>query len=354
MSVTYFIISFVLTLIFVPICKWLAFKIDIVDRPNEARKIHRRTTPYLGGLAIYCSALLTYLIYIRFQVNNLQDIYMWAIALVVVLFGMYDDKFGMDARIKLLFQIIIAIISSVLFTDISRIDLIFFSPYVSETTGTIIGVIWIVAMMNAFNLMDGLDGLVGGLALVSLSVIFIISLSIGDVTQLLFVTILIGSILGFLFYNFYPAEIFLGDSGALLLGYFVSYISLGQYKTSTLTTTAIIFLIAFIPILDICLSVLRRRKNNQAVFKADSLHFHHRIMRKDFSHQQAVLIIYVIMIYYGIEALVLFFAPYTWKTASIVVTLIVTWLIVEYLYLLSDKYTIIRKFINRKIRKRRT
>lgn len=346
MLIQYFLTAFFLVLIIVPICKFIAFKFNIVDVPSEARKIHTGAKPYLGGVAVYFGAFITYLIYIKGNIN-FDNMVIWVLGGLLVAIGVYDDAKGIRAFKKLALQFAIAFLTCIYIPGFTQLNL---GPVLVNFTtwqAVFIQSIWIVTLINAFNLIDGLDGLSSGLATISLSFLWIVMQSTGILVGDIYVIIMIGSLLAFLYYNFYPSTIFLGDAGSMFIGYYIGVITLSQYKSFTMTTTGILVLVAFIPLLDIMLAMLRRRANKQKIFSADALHFHHRLMRHGLGHPQAVLLMYGIMTVYACGSLIMTTTDGQYTTITIVALSIFTWLVIEYFYMLGDRFTIIKKNINR-------
>lgn len=346
MLIKYFLLSFFLVMIFVPICKKLAFKYNIVDIPCEERKIHDRPKPYLGGLAVYLGAFITYLVYLGsdYSYSNLS---MWILGGLLVGIGIYDDKNNMRAYQKLFLQFVIAILTCISMPGFTQLSLGPIVIHFNNFVAAVIQSVWIVTLVNAFNLIDGLDGLSSGLATISLVFLWIVMQMTGILVGDIYVIIMIGSLLAFLYYNFYPSTIFLGDAGSMFIGYYIGVITLSQYKSFTLTTTGILILVAFIPLLDILLAMIRRRANNQNLFSADALHFHHRLLRHGLSHGKAVLLMYAIMTVYAAGSLVMTVADGTISKITFVILFIFTWLVIEYFYMLGDRFTIIKKNINK-------
>lgn len=351
MLIIYFLISFFLVMILVPICKYIAVKYNIVDKPSEERKIHTGAKPYLGGVAVYLGAFITYLIYLQgdYTFGNLA---IWLLGGILVAVGLYDDKNNMRAYKKLLWQVAIAFLTCLLVPGFTQLSLGPIVIHFTTTQAMIIQVIWIVTLINAFNLIDGLDGLSSGLAIISLSFLWIVMQLTGILVGDIYVIIMIGSLLAFLYYNFYPSTIFLGDAGSMFIGYYIAVITFSQYKSFTLTTTGILILVAFIPLLDILLAMIRRRANNQKIFSADALHFHHRLLRHGLTQSQAVLVMYGMMTVYATASLVMTVGEGKVVTYVLIFLIIFTWLVIEYLYMLGDRFTIIRKNIN-KLKKRK-
>lgn len=336
--------SFAIVMILVPVLKKFAIKFNITDSPNR-RKIHETPKPLLGGFAIYCGVFISYLFYIDFTFV-LADMYIWFFGIILVILGVIDDKNDIKAVYKLIGQVIVALLTAILLGGINVISIGDMSIIFPQWFGILVEMVWIVALINAFNLIDGLDGLSSGIALISLIILWIIMYVTGENATMIYIVIMIGALLGFLYYNFYPSEIFLGDAGSMFIGYYIGVMSIDKYKTATFTTSIILLLVVAIPLLDILLAIVRRRANNQKVFTADALHFHHRLLRHGLSHQQAVLIMYAITGIYGIEALIISFGSTQLIMYSLPVISIITILVIEYLYMLSDKYTVIRKTIN--------
>ncbi len=351
MLIVYFLMAFVLVLALVPFMRKIAFKFDIVDSPSTARKIHDNTKPYLGGVAVYIGSLVAYLAYMQFDVS-INDMYMWIFGGMLVAVGVYDDKHNMRAYKKLIWQFVISFLTCMTISGFTYLSIAGTQIYFREYQAMLIQAVWIVTLINAFNLIDGLDGLSSGLAAISLSFLWIVMQMTGIVVGEIYVVIMIGSLLGFLYHNFYPSSIFLGDAGSMYIGYYIGVITLSQYKSFTITTTGILLLVAFIPLLDILLAMARRRANNQKIFSADALHFHHRLLRKGLSQGKAVLLMYGIMTVYAICSLIISVYHGPILKWTFVFLFIFTWLIIEYVYMLGDHYTIIRKQIN-KLKKRK-
>ncbi len=340
-----FLLAFILAVVLVPLFRRIAIRLNIVDHPND-RKIHQESTPYLGGFVVYFAVLIAYGFYIDFSFA-IQDIFIWLLGFLLVVVGAIDDAKDMKATKKLLIQFSIALMTSFIMGGVAYISIGDTTIYFSVVGEILIQTLWIVVLINAFNLIDGLDGLASGLAAISLVFLWIaMKLNGGDPNEI-FIIIMIGALLGFLYHNFYPSNIFLGDAGSMFIGYYIAVFAVDGYKSINVTTTLVIFFVAAIPILDIILSMIRRKINGGKMFEADSLHFHHRLLLKGFSQQQAVLIMYLIMSIYGISSIIIAFSNQITTIYVLIVLFILTELIVEYLYMLSDKYTIIRKSLNK-------
>ncbi len=339
----FYAMSFVLTLIIIFFIKKIAFKLNIVDKPNH-RKVHHKPKALLGGLGIFIAMVLTYSSFVNFNLSNDSKVII-LLAFSLVLVGLYDDIKDMKAIYKLFFQLLISFLTAIFLGGIHRVEVYNFVFTFPFYVGIFIQTIWLVALINAFNLIDGLDGLSAGVGAISLVSLLVLSLVNNDITSVTIILIIIGSLLGFLFYNFNPSTIFLGDSGSMFIGYIIGVISMNSYKTVTLTSTILLLLIAFMPFLDVFLAIVRRKANKQRAFEADSLHFHHRLMRKGYSHTQAVLMLYLVMGLYTITAILLeLLKTSILKLSLMLIVFVITIFIFEKLYLLSDKHAYVTKF----------
>lgn len=338
--------SFILSIVLVRIFQKIALKFNITDKPG-GRKVHEKPKALLGGLAVYVSLFLTYSFYVKFSYTY-EIIVILLLMFSLVLVGLYDDIKDLKAIQKLFFQLIISLGTSFVMGGIQRIEIYGNILNFTQIQGVIIQTIWLVALINAINLIDGLDGLSSGVGIISFSSLLILSLMGNDITTITIILIILGTLLGFLYYNFYPSTIFLGDSGSMLIGYLIGVISMESYKTFTLTSMLLLLLISFMPFLDVILAIIRRKISKRKAFEADSLHFHHRLLLKGYSHPVAVLIMYGLMLIYTIIAIILDISnSLISKIILTVLLLIFTLLIFEKLYLLSDKYALITKNIKR-------
>ena len=295
-------ITFLVSVILVPIVKKLANYIGAIDIPDE-RKIHKKPMPRLGGLAIYGAFLVGYILYGEITT---QIISILIGSFIILLIGIFDDIKPIKAKYKFLVQLIAAIIvviyGQIFFTEISVLGLtIRFNTIVSY----ILSIFFIVAISNAINLIDGLDGLADGISTIYFLTICIIAIILGRVTGLDFTLaiIMFGASLGFLIHNFPPARIFMGDSGSLFLGFMISVIALVSYKVATLTSLIIPIVILAIPIFDTALAILRRLLKKESIGTPDKEHFHHQLLKLKFSNRISIIIIYAISIIFSIVSI---------------------------------------------------
>lgn len=344
--IVYYSLSFILTFFLILVFKKIAIKFNIVDKPN-LRKIHKNPKPLLGGVAIFISIFISYSIYLKFEYST-HFIMIAILMFLLVLMGFLDDYLDLSAVLKLFIQLLISFLVSYIMGGINKLEIYGMVVDFNMLTGVILETIWMVALINAFNLIDGLDGLSAGMGVISLSSLAIIASLNQNTTNLAYTIIVIGALLAFLYFNFYPSTIFLGDSGSMFLGMIVAILSINGNKTITMTTVILLLLIVFMPFLDVILAIIRRKKNKQKAFEADSLHFHHRLMRQGYSHMNAVLILYSLTLFYAVSAIMIdLFFTIKIKIIILILILIITIYVFEKLYLLSDRYAYISKALKK-------
>lgn len=296
-----FFISLIVTIISTPLIKKLAIKYGFVDKPDH-RKVHQSLMPRLGGLAIVIGTLAGFLYFTP------KSSYILPIAiggLIILVIGVLDDKYTLSAKTKFLAQLVAAAIVVLSGVDIDFISLPFGERIQLGTFGIILSILWIVGVTNAINLIDGLDGLAGGVSAIALGSILMMSILNNQFIVVPLCIILIGSIIGFLFFNFHPAQIFMGDTGALFLGYSIAVISMmGLFKSVTLFSLIIPVIILGIPIFDTFFAILRRILNKQKISAPDKSHLHHCLLSLGFTHRKTVLIIYAMGIFFGVSAII--------------------------------------------------
>ncbi len=293
-----FIVAFIITFATTPFVKSLAFKIGAVDIPRDNRRMHKKPTARLGGLAIFFGFIISALI---FSKPSTEMIGMYIGAVIIVILGIFDDKYTLGAKFKFIVQIFAALCP--VLAGI-KIDFIKVPGFISEYGYIGLGwlaipitVLWIVGVTNAVNLLDGLDGLACGVSSISTLTLLVIALIVreGDVAFL--TSALAGACFGFLPYNFNPAKLFMGDTGALFLGYMLSTVAVqGLFKGYAIISIAAPLLILGLPIFDTVSAILRRMKNHQPIMSPDRGHLHHRLVDAGLSQKQAVLTIYLFCI----------------------------------------------------------
>lgn len=295
------VVCFFLSLFITPLVKRFAFLIGATDIPN-ARKVHRELMPRLGGLAIYISFLAGVLIF------KPENQFSYAIILgsgVIVLTGIYDDIREISPKLKLLGQLAASTIV-VLYGGLQAtfINLPFGGHFEFGLLSIPFTVLWIIGITNAINLIDGLDGLAAGVSSIALFSIVGMAMIMGNLYVGAIGSILLVSTLGFLFFNFHPAKIFMGDTGALFLGFMISVLSLLGFKNVTFVSFIVPVLILGVPISDTIFAILRRIINKRPLSAPDKSHLHHCLLRLGFTHKQTVLIIYAMSAFFGLVAVI--------------------------------------------------
>lgn len=318
-----FLFSLVLTFLLTPLVKKFAVKIGAVDQPNQ-RKVHLKLMPRLGGLAIYVGFSIAYLLFFP---PSEEALGIFLGGSIIVLLGALDDRFELSPKVKLIGQLIAALVVVVGF-DL-RIELINLpfdgNLYLYWDWITIpVTVLWIVGITNAVNLIDGLDGLAAGVSGIATAAMMVMALIMGNMVVALYCIILLGGILGFLYYNFHPAKIFMGDTGALFLGFNLAALSILGFKNVTLFSFIMPILILGVPLSDTIFAMLRRYLNKRPISGADKEHLHHCLLSLGFSHRQAVLMIYGLSFIFATAAIV--FSQSTLWGAFIIVAVLLFFL----------------------------
>lgn len=306
-----FIISFFLSALITPLVISQAFKRGAGLAKPGGRKIHAEPTPQIGGIALFTSIFATYLTLSALSTGapSVATFGLFIGCAIVFLTGLRDDFHEMPALVKLFAQIFAAVVLVVSGIKIQFITNPFSSHMVSlGLWGAAATVFWVVAVTNAINLVDGLDGLAAGISLIA-CFIFLVLLLIEARHQprtLLLCMSTAGACLGFLRYNFHPARIFMGDSGAYSLGFLLAAMAvLGALKSAAMLTLAAPLLVLGIPLLDMVSAVLRRTASGTGAFKPDKAHIHHKLMDMGFSQKQTVLLIYGVCVFLGAIAILL-------------------------------------------------
>ncbi|MDR1089102.1 MAG: undecaprenyl/decaprenyl-phosphate alpha-N-acetylglucosaminyl 1-phosphate transferase [Coriobacteriales bacterium] len=342
------LIALVGTVAATPLVMRLAWRVGAIDYP-DGRRINTRPIPRLGGVAVFIglSLALGFVVVVNGLYPDLLDIrglnrdinyYGVGVALFVMFaIGLIDDLYQIKPIIKFLGQCVAAIIacaSGVLFSH-------FLNPLGSGVID--IGIVaypftvfYLVAFANIINLIDGLDGLASGLVAICAAALFFLSFSRGGMDAAIVAIALIGACVGFLFFNFYPARVFLGDSGALLLGFSLGLVSLfGVVRATALVSLLIPVVIAGIPVIDTFTSIVRRLRSGQSVFSADKEHAHHRFINLGFSQRTTVLIIYGLSIVLALLAILIVQDQSPLRIVYILIVIVVVALFIWRLGLMS-------------------
>ena len=301
------VVAFLVALIATPVVKSLAFRVGAVDVPKDNRRMHDHPIPRMGGLAIFLGFLLSVLLFLDLD-TQLRGMLLGAIIIVVL--GIFDDIYSLGAKLKFLIQIgaaLVAVLSGNVIETLSNPNV--FSSNLYWNLGWLsipVTVLWIVAITNAVNLIDGLDGLACGVSTISSMTLLVIALVVSEGGVAILMAALAGGCIGFLPYNMNPAKIFMGDTGSTFLGYILAVVSVqGLFKFYTIISFAVPFLMLGLPIFDTCFAFIRRIAHGQSPMHADRSHVHHRLIDMGFNQKQAVAVLYVISAILGLSAVVL-------------------------------------------------
>ncbi len=301
---------FILVVVLTPLIRSKAVAWGAVDFPNK-RKVHQGVMPRLGGLVIYLAFIPVAVFSSSFSLPVLGLAFG---ATLILLLGVVDDIKGISPRVKLAGQTLAALsvvpfgVKVQFITNPLSSELMYLGLLAVPVT-----VLWLVTVTNAVNLIDGLDGLAGGVSCISALTMAVIAYlqfkTYGDLGQLeiaFLCLILATAIMGFLKFNFYPASIFLGDSGSMLLGFSLGVISImGLTKSATAISVIIPVVVMGIPLLDVFMAVIRRYKDQRPIFQPDREHLHHQLLDRGMSHPRAVLVIYGVGLIMGASAVVM-------------------------------------------------
>ncbi|WP_226618581.1 glycosyltransferase family 4 protein [Cytobacillus firmus] len=338
------LICFIASIIITPLVKKLAIKIGAVDKPNH-RKVHQRIMPRLGGLAIYLSFIIGLLV-LRPEDDLAIPIVLGS--LIIIITGVLDDMIELSAKFKLAGQLAAALVVVLGGAQVDFINLPFLGKLEFGMFSIPLTILWIVGVTNAINLIDGLDGLAAGVSSIALITISGMAILMGDTYVLSIGLLVLGSTLGFLVYNFHPAKIFMGDTGALFLGYMISVLALLGFKNVTMISLIIPVIILGVPISDTFYAIIRRLVNKQPLSAPDKSHLHHCLLRLGFSHRQTVLLIYAMAAMFGLAALIMSQATVWGALIFIALLLIVIELFVEKIGLVNKDYKPLLKMVNPK------
>ena len=326
-----YLMAFMLSVFLVPWIRRLALRVGAVDQPDSVRKIHSQAMPRMGGVAIYIASvvpvvlacLVAYFWFHRTRVyhavwppalpgalpeeNLLKLVGLLCAATLVLAVGIYDDVKQARPRTKVLVQIVAGLILCFVGIKIDHIG----NPFGGETIqfgwyAWPLTIFWVVAITNAINLIDGMDGLGPGVGLFVAGTMFMIAIVEDVMLAGLVMSGLVGAIIGFLIFNFHPAKVFMGDSGSLFIGFLLAAISMmGSMKSGTIIALLVPLVALGLPIVDTMLAVARRWAKGLPMSVADKQHVHHRLMKLGFSQREAVLVLYGVSVLLGCGALVM-------------------------------------------------
>ncbi len=310
-----FAVALLVSMVVMPAVILLAQRTGAMDAPN-ARKVHKKPIPRIGGLGIYAGFMAAIIfVAVKFGLDGEQ--FKETVGLIVsgsliVALGLLDDYKNLPAKVKLAGQILAAAVLVLIF-DV-RIDFVTdpFGEYIYLDNFPIpylavpVTMFWLVGLTNTVNLIDGLDGLAAGVASIASFTIMLIALEQNFVLVAVLTAALAGAAVGFLKYNFNPAEIFMGDTGSMFLGFMLAGISVTGAVKSVAAIALVVPIFALgLPILDTTFAIVRRIRGGVPIFKPDKGHLHHRLLSVGFTQRQAVLLMYVISALFGLSAIAL-------------------------------------------------
>ena len=296
-----FVVALIVAYLSTPYVKKAAIKVGALDAPDE-RKVHQTPIPRLGGIAIYLGVVVA--VFASMHLSR-EIVGLLVGGTVILMIGIIDDLKPLTPKVKLLGQILAAGVLVLFGIQIEWITNPFGDMFYLQYLSVPITILWVVALTNTVNLIDGLDGLAAGVSTIAAITICLVALDKSFVVAILAAS-LAGGALGFLQHNFNPAKIFMGDTGSMFLGYMLAAISVvGAVKSAT-TIALIVPIVALgLPIMDTAFAIVRRFTSGKPIFKADKGHLHHRLLAIGFTQKQAVVVMYLISAFLGASAILL-------------------------------------------------
>ena len=323
--ITVFAIALISSMLLTPPVRKLALKFGIVEKSNP-RKSHKRVITCLGGVAIYAGFVISLVCASFLFLGNLNSSFLRNLvgilsgATVILILGLIDDTYGTTAPVKVGLQVVAALVTSAIF----GIKITYFIlPTIGKIDFGLLSVpltlIWVVGLTNALNWADGLDGLAAGITSIACVSLLVIGWRGRELVSAVIIIALLGSALGFLKYNFYPAKVFMGDTGSNFLGFVLANVAImGSLKSAAVLSLMIPILILGVPIFDSLFSVWRRIRLNKSPITPDRDHFHYRLVKLGLTHRQAVLVIYSISGVLSLCAIFLHRSPTLTSVAGVV------------------------------------
>lgn len=301
-----FVFAFAVSFLATPAVRTFVMRIGAMDVPKDDRRMHKKPIPSMGGLAIYFSILISALIFVKPLDREVVAILIGAS--VITVSGVLDDTKGLTPELKVIFQLIAATI--VIF---GGVKVSYISNFLGEKGSVIdLGIfsylltgLWIIGVTNAINLIDGLDGLAAGVSMIAALTMSILSFMFDHYSMAILCLVLAGACGGFLPYNFNPAKIFMGDTGALLLGFMFSVITIeGVMKTAATVAIIVPVIVLAVPISDTFFAIIRRKLSGHSFAEADRGHLHHKILDMGLGVKRTVLSLYAMTAFFGIMAII--------------------------------------------------
>jgi UDP-GlcNAc:undecaprenyl-phosphate GlcNAc-1-phosphate transferase len=366
-----FLVAMVIATVLTPLAARLAWRIGAIVMPSD-RGLAERPTPALGGLAILAGVLVAAALWLPATIHlphtagtapgsggTVHTSMIIAGACLITLVGAVDDIRPLTPLWKLLGQVAAAVIAVEAGAVVTDVTIPFIGSLQLPNAGGVLTVIWLVGLMNVVNFSDGIDGLAAGLCTIDAVAFSIIAFDLGVNGAGVLAALTAGAALGFLFHNFYPASVFMGDSGANLLGYLLGVVAvIGSIKTGAVVTLVVPLVVLAVPFLDTGFVVAKRLKYKRKPWRADANHFHHRMVRMGYSPRRIVGYLYGWTLMLAGVAIALRFVPYSnhrgsyhlgWALLMIAIGLIALAATVYLIYLLE-----ILKFKSRRSRELRT
>jgi len=308
------VVSLLIALITMPFLIKLANKIHFTDKPNK-RKQHKTATPLCGGIALYIGFFISYFIFVTDDINIIKQITVFVAATMIVVIGLIDDWYKTKGKEFPIFpRLIIQLLAAILVFKAGIVFRGFTNPItdnfieLNQTIQFLLTITWIFGVTTVINWSDGKDGLAGGLSLISAITFFLAAIILDQTGPALVSIILVGTILGFLYYNRFPAKVFMGDSGANFLGFILSITALdGAFKQTTVMSLFIPILALAVPIFDNLFVIIKRFLDGKPVYQADRSQIHFRLEEKGFSTVQVVNYIMLISLTFSAISIALLF-----------------------------------------------
>lgn len=322
-----FFISTAAALCVTPVIKKMAFIFGAVDQSDNNRKIHKGNKASLGGLSIFIGVACGFL-YLQPMHEHMNAIIIGACIMLIT--GMVDDIFDLRPIYKLAGQMASALVVVSSGLVIEKLTLPFIGMVYLGDVGIVLTILWIVAASNVINFIDGLDGLAAGVSAIAITSVLVMAVMDYRVLVVSLCVVLIGSCVGFLFHNFYPSKIFMGDTGALFLGYSIAIISmLGLFKSIAFFSFIVPLIVIAIPVFDTIVAIIRRAINKQSIATADRKHIHYQLMNMGYTHRASVLIIYGFSVFFGLMAIL-------FNSATLLTSLVVFGIIMLGIQLIAE------------------
>ena len=311
-----FVLAAVLALALTPLAITFAGRWGVIDYPED-RRVHTVPIPRLGGAAIYISFWLAVLLTVSID-RMIIGIFLGSTVIFIV--GIVDDIKGIRPLYKLLWQLLAASILLLFGLSVIEVTLPLIGLVNLKIFGSVFAVFWIVGLVNTVNISDGLDGLAAGICFIAALILFWAANRIDQVSVAFLMLALAGAALGFLFYNYHPAKIFMGDAGSMFLGYIIGAASLyGLLKAATILSLVFPLIVLGMPLVDMLFAIVRRKWKGRSVARADRGHLHHRLLDSGLNQKEAVFVLYLISLCFGLTAI---FYTYGYWYLAIILTII--------------------------------